>query len=170
MDKKRWRRWLLRMGTAMILGVVFLMILDGVLRSGRSPEAPLPNPNGYDDLVRAGKMVTRLENQEEASTEELRRFVDRHSEALRIARTGLHRECRIPRFTTDRPPTETFMPLFDLRLLFEAEGTLAEKEGRPADALRSYLDLYQLGYQLIQGGCWIDFLISSGAQTTAIPT
>src|SRR5689334_8080603 len=60
---------------------------------------PLPNPNGYDDLVKAGTMVSpnsvrvSLERTNEA---QLRSLVSTNADALALARVGLSRECRMP--------------------------------------------------------------------------
>ena len=55
---KKTRNWLmvlLSIPVAVILAVTGLLIFDAV--RPLPPIRPLPNPNGYDDLVKAGDMV-----------------------------------------------------------------------------------------------------------------
>src|SRR5690242_21683716 len=60
------------------------------------PVPPLPNPNGYEDLVKAGNMVSNeLGDYNELSLSNLRDLVQKNSAAFQIARTGLHQECRV---------------------------------------------------------------------------
>jgi len=67
------------------------------------PEPALPNPNGYDDFVKAGQMVTTtldghgsLVDYRELGVEGLRAFAVTNAEALKIARLGLSHRCRLP--------------------------------------------------------------------------
>ena len=77
-------------GNLALMAVVFL--------GGKSqPPQPLPNPNGYDDFVRAGQMLTgRLSNYHTNSQEQLADFISKNKEPLQIVRLGLSRECRVP--------------------------------------------------------------------------
>jgi len=126
------------------------------------PPAPLPQPNGYDDFVKAGEMITdRATDYATMSEEELRAFVKENAEALKLARTGLGRESRVP---LDYSPTNGVMlsRLATLKRLGQAmtsEGRLAELENRPADAAEAYLAVIHLGHAMCQGGLIIDSLV-----------
>jgi len=129
---------------------------------------PLPKPNGYDDFVQAGRMLP--ENSSDFGTmseEDLRTFVRKNSEALRLARTGLSRACQVP---LDYSPTnEThFSNLATLKRLAQAltaEGRLAEVENRPADAVEAYLSTIRLGPALCRGGVIIDALVGIAVES-----
>jgi len=64
---------------------------------------PWPNPNGYDDFVKAGQMVTTsldrrrdLGDYRELGLQDLREFASTNAEALKIARGALDRRCCMP--------------------------------------------------------------------------
>ncbi len=124
---------------------------------------PLPNPNGYDDFVKAGSMIT--DNAWEYATmskEELRAFVSKNAEALKLARTGLRRECRVPLdySATNVLRLSHLAAIKRLAQVIAAEGRLAELENRPADAAQAYLTVVRLGSAISQGGVLIDLLVS----------
>ena len=120
----------------------------------------LPNPNGYDDLVKAGSMsLTQLSD---PSPDELRALVAKNADALRLARAGLQKQCRVP---VDFSMNYMSNHLSDLTLFkqlgraFVAEGKLAEQENRTGDAAPAYLDAVRLGHECSRGGLIIDMLV-----------
>jgi hypothetical protein len=123
---------------------------------------PLPQPNGYDDFVKAGGMITdRASDYGTMSEEQLRAFVKKNAEALKLARAGIGRECRVP---LDYSPTNDVIisRLAAMKRLAQAltsEGRLAELENRPADAAEAYLAVIHLGHAMCQGGLIIDSLV-----------
>jgi hypothetical protein len=143
-------------------------------------DEPMPDPNGYDDLVAAAVMVQgdlKSGVLTDETVDELRAFVGSNREALERARVGLGRECRV---TLPRPPTpERFAALLDrtqslrrLARLFAAEAALAAREGRKADAARGYAEIIRLGRAFTPGGLFNDRLVglayeSSGAEGLA---
>src|SRR6266540_4199140 len=88
---------------------VCLLILLSLLAYGfvelnrKSPLPPLPNPNGYDDLVKAQKlMVGNPADFKHGSMEDLRKLVAVNAELLKLVRVGLAKQCRISlSFTTN---------------------------------------------------------------------
>ena len=127
------------------------------------PPPPLPQPNGYDDFVKAGGMVTdNAFDYRTMSQEELRAFVTKNAEALKLVRTGLRRECRVPLDYSATNPTNIRNLSIIKRLDFAvmAEGKLAELENRPADAAEAYLAVIRLGVAISQGGLIIDSLVA----------
>jgi hypothetical protein len=132
------------------------------------PPAPLPQPNGYDDLVKAGQMLTDDASDYNAiHEEELRAFVTTNAEALKLARTGLGRECRVPlAFSTTNEVYVHHLPgIKRLAYTLAAEGRLAEMENRPADAAEAYLAVIRLGCAISRGGLIIDSLVSIAIDT-----
>jgi hypothetical protein len=124
--------------------------------------APLPKPNGYDDFVKAGRMVSKDSSDfGTMSEEELRAFVKKNAEALKLARTGLGRECRaLPDDSaTNAPHFEDLAVLKPLACAFTAEGRLAEMQNRPGAAAESYLDTVRLGHAITRGGVIMDTLV-----------
>ena len=137
-------------------------ILFGVL-TPPPPLPPTPEPNGYEDLIRAGGMVSSdSQNYDSASLVQLREMTATNAPALALARAGLSNECRVP---VQFNPAFAASHLDDLTKLkrltqaFVMEGRLAEMEGRPEAAARSYLDTIRLGTESPRGGVLIDQLV-----------
>jgi hypothetical protein len=136
------------------------------------PIQPLPNPNGYDDLMKAGEMVsTNSWNYDSTNLEQLRETVMANVEALALARSGLSNECRVPvRFSKDYSKNHIH-ELVAFRLLAQAfvtEGRLAGKENRFSDAAKSYLDVIHLGNEARRGGIVIDEMLEIAVESVGV--
>jgi hypothetical protein len=146
--------------------IAVLLVLAAIVFTFSQPAPPpphLPQPNGYDDFVRAGEMITdNAPGYSTMSQEELRAFVKKNAEALKQARKGLARECRVPLGYSATNTTHIRNLSIIKRLAFglSAEGWLAEMENRPADAEEAYLTVIRLGCAMSQGGLIIDSLVS----------
>jgi hypothetical protein len=155
-----------RLATLFILAFPFMMAL-GVLITDAirplKPLTPLPNPNGYDDLEKAGQMCTAKAGlYETMSQPDLSALVASNSEALGLARSGFTNECRVPVQFSEFYITNHFRDLIGFRNLaqtFAAEGQFAELENRTNDAVKSYLDAVHLGNESARGGFLVDAMI-----------
>ena len=140
---------LLSIPVAVILAVTGLLIFDAA--RPLPPIQPLPNPNGYDDLVKAGAMAhSNTGDYYEMKLEELHRLVAKNSDALQAARAGLQEDCAVPLQFSENYMSRHIPELADFKRLaqaFAAEGRLAEMENRPGDAAKSYLDAIRLGHK-----------------------
>jgi len=153
------------------------------------PSVVMPVPNGFDDFVAAGQLsksvnydridtrfqggqlvpvvpAPRVKNatDEGAPLASLREVVKRNGPALARLRKGLGKEYRNPPVLTIN---QVFPELADFRALGRVllcEGRLAEREGRPNDAARSYLDCLRLGTLIGRGGCLIHGLVANAVQ------
>jgi hypothetical protein len=137
---------------------------------------PLPNPNGYDDLVAAGKSITgdmpmpASGDYSEADPEVLRTFVEQNRKALSQARVGLARESRV------RLPDAVLSPVHDeamtalrvLSRLFACEAALAEHDGETERALKVSLDGIRLGHAAGHGGTVIENLMGAALESFGI--
>jgi hypothetical protein len=167
---KKTRNWLilfLSIPAVTILAVVGLLVFLEL--QPLPPVQPLPNPNGYDDVVKAGKMVTsNVGNYYEMNEAQLRETVSANAEALSLARISLSNECRVPiQFSLSYFNKQHFSELSGLKRLaqtFAAEGRLAEMENRPGDAVKSYLDAIHLGNESARGGVIIDQLVGTAIE------
>ena len=116
--------------------------------------APLPDPNGYDDLVRAGGLVTD-EPIIGSSTDPLRAYVEANRPALDLLRQGLERPCRVP-----LPGSITELSTLMDRAgairkawrVLDSAARLARRDGDRAEAVRCYLDMVRLGHEAARGG------------------
>jgi len=126
------------------------------------PVPPLPNPNGYDNLVKTGTIVSNeFGDYEELSLSSLRELVKKNTEAFQVARAGLQQQCRV---ALDYSPDQSkhlgeLAALKRLALAFVATGYLAEKENRSSEAARFYLNTINLGNKSAQGGVIMDQLV-----------
>jgi hypothetical protein len=154
-----------------------LIVLVGLtvlwLKPAVPPPVALPSPNGYDTLLKAGQMASSESAEfKTLGVEPLRRLVTENEEALRLARQGLTRPCRVPvQFSIDyasNHPAE-LAPMKRLTRACLAEGLLAERENRWPEAVQAYLDAIRLGHEASRGGLFIDALVgvacrAAGAQ------
>jgi len=160
------RRRRFRIGlTVLAAGLVGLGTIFYALRpSSPLDEPPLPIPNGYDDLVRAGQSIVGQVpgpkgDYQVAGEDELRKWVEANQEALTIAGSGLNRACRVA-----LPPSQQQLQAHldkssDLRQLCRLMGAaarLAEIEGERAEAIRNGLDVIKVAHQGSRGGLIID--------------
>jgi len=151
---------------------VLLVVVQVVLTLSRpapvpAPVPPLPKPNGYDDFVQAGRMLAKdTSGFVSLSDEELRALVEKNADALKLARTGLTRACQVPLddSPTNRARIEDISCIKRLSQALAAQGRLAERENRPADATEAYLSIIQLGRAISQGGVLLDLMVSSAVE------
>jgi hypothetical protein len=134
------------------------------LAFGRTHQpSPLPKPNGYDDLLRAGQVVAgKLDDINGLDHDGLRALVTINAEALSLLRVGLTRHCAIPTEAQIANFANISVDLIGLKSLAKvlwAEGRLAETENRPADAARSYVDAIRLGTEMSRGGLMMNRLV-----------
>ena len=170
---KKTRNWLmalLSIPVAVILAVTGLLIFDAA--RPLPPIATLPNPNGYDDFVKAGEMISanyaaRDENWDKMNLTELRKLAAKNSDALQMARTNLQEDCAVPlQYSQDYMSRHLAELAGNKRLAqaFVAEGLLAGMENRPGDAAQSYLDAVRLGHKSARGGVMIDQLVGTAIE------
>lgn len=135
------------------------------------PLPPLPHPNGYDDLVKAGNMVSNdFEDYDELTSAKLRELINKDAGAFQTARTGLQQECRVTLdyAATSSAQLDRLAALKRLAYAFVAEGRLAEMEKRPGDAAKSYLDVIHLGNESARGGVVIHQLVGTAIESIGV--
>jgi hypothetical protein len=132
------------------------------------PVPPLPHPNGYDDLVKAGNLIQGdVGNYDDMGEAQLVRTAQDNANAIRLARTGLQLECRVPSQFSQGYMERHINDLTALKRLTQAwvlEGRLAEAENQPADAARLYLEVIHLGIDSARGGVIIDQLVGTAIE------
>jgi len=162
------RNWLIA-----VFIVVFPFVLFSVFFFSRLAEVPptppaLPNPNGYDDLAKAGHLLADDTGDfNETNAAQLGKIVSANAAALALARAGLSNQCRVPIQYTAFFNSNHVSDLGWIKMLaqgFVAEGRLAEMENCPADAARSYLDTIHLANESVRGGLVIDALVGAAIE------
>ncbi|MFZ1071980.1 MAG: hypothetical protein WAO21_00955 [Verrucomicrobiia bacterium] len=166
------RNWLIAIFILAVPFVLFLGFLFFMDTEPLPPIAPPPNPNGYEDLVKAGEMADKnTGDYYEMKLEELRALVAKNSDALQAARTSLQEDCAVPIQSSESYMSRHLTELADYKRLaqaFVAEGRLAEMENRPGDAAKSFLDEIRLGNKSDHGGILIDELVSTAIEAMGV--
>ncbi|HVR34441.1 MAG TPA: hypothetical protein VMS21_01175 [Methylomirabilota bacterium] len=147
-----------------IVLAVFLVCAWVVLRRGPPPEAPLPNPNGYDDLIRAAAGLTRPGIDYNATQAQLKQFVMENAEPLLLAREGLSKECRTP-LGTNRWEDSL---LKSMARAFCIEARFLSLSGDTNAAARACLDAARVGDMGFHGGLSIDHLVELAIEAHAL--
>lgn len=145
---------------AVLLGIV---VFCGRLSA---PPPPLPNPNGYDDFLKAASLLS--DDVGNASTlDDLRDLVSTNAESLRLVRLGLGRQCVFPTDTAMTNTSEMLSELASLKRLAQllaAEGKLREAENNLSGAAGSYVDTIHFGNEASRGGFLITRLVGLACQ------
>jgi hypothetical protein len=133
------------------------------------PEKPMPNPNGWNELIRAGDMVSADSgNFPPVNKIQLHNTATANAEALALARAALSNACRVPVQFTEAYAERHFNDLAAIKKLAQAfltEGKWAESQNRQRDAAAAYLDVIHLGTQSGQGGVLIDELVAIAVES-----
>jgi hypothetical protein len=158
---------------AIIFVVALPFIISFVFLIATKPTAPvldtpLPNPNGYDKLVAAGKLLQGQPDFYETMTEtELATLIASNVEALALVRSAFTNECRVPvKYSFSYDKTKDLDAFRRLAQTMTAEGRLAELRNRPADAARAYLDVIHFGIESGKGGFLVQALIGIAIERT----
>src|SRR2546425_6069268 len=87
---------------AVVAGALVVGVLWFVSNQSRPTVRLFPNPNGYEDLLKIGKMLEADVDYTPMADEELRTAVGKNAEVLALAEKALDRESRV---TLDYSPT-----------------------------------------------------------------
>lgn len=151
---------------AAIMAITVLVML--VIATPKvEPEPPLPNPNGYDDFLKATTLLNvnppdwqsmKGEEQHDA----LRRLVATNQAALDLVRTGLTKECRMVPWEMNATNGAHLNDLAKTKALaqsFAAASRLALIEARTNEAAVLAIDCTRYGNESMRGGVLIDGLV-----------
>ena len=157
-----------------IMACLAIWGLRGLLQD-RLASPTIPNPNGYDDLVCAGKLIQSLGPNgggwHEADLAELRSFAKANKPALERARLGLGRDGMANFADTQAGFVVHFEqagPIRSLSRLMLAEARIAEEEGRFGDAARIDFDILEAGQMTTQGALAISATVGWVIQSQAL--
>ncbi len=153
---------------AVLIIVPNLLIVAIAFLGKPSAPPPLPNPNGYDDFVKAGQLIkTSTNDYTKLSHDQLAAVVATNNDAWESLRNGLGHECRVSKpFSTN--DAQTYMSFKQLGQLICARGRLAELEGRTNDAAGIYLDGVRFGQSCSRGGVLISRLVGIACERMAL--
>jgi hypothetical protein len=114
------------------------------------PVVKLPEPNGFDDFVAAGRMIgptdgAKLVRWDQLLDKELRTILARHAAAFDRMRKGLQKSCwhpygYVPRTTDDEVTVGHLLGAMGARC------ALADRNGSVKERLAAYLDLLRVSF------------------------
>lgn len=167
-SKARW--------TGLLTLLVALVLLPSVwlLMPRRFLGEALPNPNGYDDLIAAGRLVTgnfqTVADLEKSKTDDLRALVELNRVALERARVGLDRKSVVPlsKSPTVEAHLENFNALRALGRLLVMEAALKEREGHTTEAANLYKGVIRYAPAMSNGGLIVERMAVGPIQYAAI--
>ena len=165
------RNWLIAICILASPFVFFLGLLIFWNAEPLPPVAPLPNPNGYEDLVNAGRAIKSMAGYDQTNEQQLAELVATNAEALQLLPAGLSNQCRVPvQFSAVHVADHMndLAGLHRLAQILAAEGRLAEIEGRPKDSAKCYLDAIHLGIECARGGVLIDQLVGTAIEALGV--
>ena len=138
--KARWKLWSL-VGL-LAIGVAFLFEVRG--RSQR-----LPNPNGFDDFIKAGRSLLGTDSEISGIDRDTHQaLVTTNSEVLRLLHLGLTRRCAIPHSSALTNFIGSMNPMKRLVMLMLWEGESQEAAGHLGNAARTYADMIRFGNEM----------------------
>jgi hypothetical protein len=162
-----------RLATVLVLlaiGAFPTIIVWKLLHRLPVPHPALPQPNGYDDIVAAGKITeagSPILNTavEPTSTAQLAAEVAKYSHAYKQLRLGMSRPCQVPVWPADGEPINIATSLPDIQAIRGAgralmrEAELARQQNRFADAARISIDIIRVGQASTRGGILMHYLV-----------
>ena len=98
------------------------------------PQTTLPNPNGYDDLVRAGKILqtVAVPPVETATHAQLKAFVAKYARVYDMIQTGLAKPCQVPVTWNDPQMTWFSASVSNSATFATSRGLVRQSEARGA--------------------------------------
>lgn len=158
-----------RLTLILVLGIPATVFIFSIFYNAfKLPPPPaVPISNGYDDLVKASQMIApSVGDYTNHDLSQMQAIVSTDSNALQLARAGLQKPCRV---LVDYDPNSmaSVIRLPALKHLasgFAVEGDLAEMQGHPNEAAKSYLDIIHLANESSRGGALIDELFGIGIE------
>ena len=158
------RNWLIAIFIVAFPFTLFMGFLIFLKTEPGSVFPPLPNPNGYDDFLAAGKAAISDDTlfYRKMNERELQDFIDSNSNTLQRAYAGLQKQCAVPVQFTESYISNHLEYLGGLKMTaraLAAEGRLAELKNQPVDAAKHYLEVIRFGQQCQRGGVLIDGLV-----------
>src|ERR1700722_16135199 len=160
----KWFFILVVLANIVILAIAFL-------GDTAKPAKPMPNPNGFDDFVRAGNMMqdNPIHYSDRLNQQQLAALVAANAEALTLARVGLSRGCRVPDiYVVTNNFISAFFPLSRIGGSLMAEAKLAEFSTNTNQAIKSYLDLARFVQKCTSGGTYFFRATFVDYQSTAM--
>lgn len=167
------KRKLLIAAAIIVIAVLGLLII-AIPRI--EPEPALPNPNGYDDFLKAGTLLGSNPPDWQGMTgdeqhDALEHLVATNQAAMDLVRTGLTKECRVVPYELNATNSTHITELGKAKAVaqtFMAAGRLALIEGRTNEAAVFAIDCIRYGNESMRGGVLIDGLVAIAVKSIGL--
>jgi hypothetical protein len=134
-------------------------------RPSDTSEATLPNPNGYDDFLRAGANVSpKTSEWKTLSLDQLRQLIETNQPALELIQQGLAKECHLVPFVLNDTNSSHLNYLAAIKAAGQAICALSRLqllEGHTNKAARLAVECIRFGHESTRGGIVIDSLVGN---------
>lgn len=153
--------------TIVILVVGFLFAKYGMYQPTIPPAAPLPSPNGFDNIVTAGNMLKAnggttaiyVKNSSSVSLEGEKLVASKNQATLVELRKAFRIPCRVPMPRELNAAFPYLSNTRDLARLLQADAEVHMHHGDYSGAFRNGEESLQLGNDIMQGGSYIHGLV-----------
>ena len=153
----------------------FVIVVLGIWLFAQPPAAKviMPNPNGYDDFLRAASVVRvpdslSLNN---ASLADLRQLVAANSNALHCINIGLTKQSMVRISTTQEFITNhinTTLAMRKIAQVMDAAAQIALREARTNDSAVIVMDLIRFSRESARGGLIVERMLGVAIERMAI--
>lgn len=172
MSEQPMKRNFIKALAALFIGVNVIIVTAVLLKDSEPPQRAMPHPNGYDDFVRAGKLVI-LGNVDttKLNHDELVALVASNRDALAALRTGLtHESLVLDNYSATNGDVllTDYAAFKKLSWIITGEGRVAEMEGRTNEAAKIYLEAAHFGQDSSRGGVMMARLVGIACENIAL--
>jgi hypothetical protein len=149
--------------------IISLVFLAGTKRPASLAAEPLPNPNGYDNFVKAAGMIKgNPKRYKEMGETNLAELIATNADALALVKSAFTNECRVP---LQLDPSSSardyhFVAFDNLTQTMTAEARFAELQNSPMEAADDYLNVIHFGTEVGRGGNLVAAMIGNAAEAT----
>jgi hypothetical protein len=166
------RKWI-KITVALLVVALLAGLAVVMLRPKENLFPPLPNPNGYDDIVFAAQgLPASPANYWELPANQLRPFVEQCQPSFEQLRVGLARDCRVPLPRSDEELVAVHLPRLSsfhaMAKALSAAHRFNTLEDRTSDASQTAEDSVMLGLKSARGGLLIDALIALSREVAGV--
>lgn len=163
--RKVYRRFIVVVFAMAVLASVatIVFVINNIPPSITLPTHKTPNPNGWDDFVRAGKLLAKAtESPVELSPTELATYAHDNAAALALAHDGLSKAVLCPPIRNGNDASKMLSELAAIRQTARAlagEATYYHNRGNHERSVDCLLDCIEMGVEVPRGGCYLTALM-----------
>lgn len=157
---------------ALVVSAVVIVTLTFLLLPHKSHFPTLPDPNGYDVLVKeAAKIIRHPSGITDMTSNQLTAFVASNEAAVVSLRQALNLPSVLPVQLNEKwvsgQQLQNRINLRAAATAMDAQATLCRLRGDSTNSLALYIDQIRLGHAMMRGGVHIDYMLGSAVEVWA---